>query len=92
MRSSFERARSLTSCIVCCHLLRATDIVLGFVEDNDPDDPLTCCNDCERLYAHEQDWTEAFRAFADPKVVCDGRYALLKELHSVGTIERGKPT
>ena len=71
-----------TSAIVCCHLLRATDLVLGFVEDNDPDDPLAWCNDCEQLYSREQGWTQAFKKFAELKVVCDACYAELKELHS----------
>ena len=56
--------------------------VLGFVEDNDPDDPLAWCNDCEQMYLREQDWTEAFKRFTDLKVVCDVCYANLKELHS----------
>lgn len=71
-----------TCTIVCCHLLRPTDLILGFVEDMDPEDPLAWCNECEKRYAREQEWTEAFRRFADLKVVCDACYAQLKELHS----------
>lgn len=72
-----------TSTIVCCHLLRATDRVLGFVEDrSDPDDPVAWCNDCEQLYVREQEWTDALKQFADLKVVCDACYARLKKLHS----------
>jgi len=71
-----------TSAIVCCHLLRGTDLVLGFVEDNDPDDPLAWCNDCEQMYLSEQGWTDALKEFADLKVVCDACYANLKALHS----------
>lgn len=73
-----------TCATVCCHLLRATDLVLGFVEDNDPDDPLAWCNACEQLSLREGGWTEALKAFADLKVVCDVCYAQLKELHSAG--------
>ena len=62
-----EKYGTRTSCIVCCHLLRTTDLVLGFVEDGDPDDPLAGCNDCEQLYEREQDWTDTFKAFADLK-------------------------
>lgn len=71
-----------TSAIVCCHLLRATGLVLGFVEDGDPDDPLAWCNECETRYAREKEWNEAFKRFADLKVVCDACYAQLKEQHS----------
>lgn len=71
-----------TATIVCCHLLRATDVVLGFVEDMDPDDPLAWCNECEQRHTPGQPWTEAFKRFADLKVVCDACYARLKELHS----------
>ncbi len=71
-----------TATIVCCHLLSATDMVLGFVEDGDPDDPLAWCNECEERYAQEKEWNEAFKKFADLKVVCDVCYAQLKELHS----------
>ena len=72
-----------TGAIVCGHLIRGTDIVLGFVEDtSDPDDPMAWCDDCERLYQREQAWTPALKAFANLKVVCDVCYAALKELHS----------
>src|SRR2546421_6093264 len=72
-----------TSCIVCCHLLRGSDLVLGFVEDtSDPDDLRAWCNECEQLYMREQEWTDAFKAFADVKVMCDARYARIKELHA----------
>jgi hypothetical protein len=56
--------------------------VLGFNEDNDPNDPLAWCNDCEQMSLREQGWTEALKEFADLKVVCDACYAQLKELHS----------
>lgn len=71
-----------TSAIVCCHLLRGTDLVLGFVQDSDPDDPMAWCDDCERMYSREQAWTPAFKQFAKLKVVCNACYAQLKELHS----------
>lgn len=46
--------------IVCCHLLRPTDVKLGFVENNpDPDDLQAWCDDCERMYVRERSMTEA---------------------------------
>ena len=71
------------SAIVCGHLLRPTDAILGFVENSsDPDDLQAWCDACEDLFVREQGLTEAFRQFCDFAVVCTGCYAQLKTLHA----------
>jgi len=69
--------------IVCCHMIRAKDRAVGFIENSsDPEDLQAWCNDCEHLFVEEADKTECFRKFNDFAVVCDFCYASLKERHS----------
>jgi hypothetical protein len=70
--------------IVCCHMVEAKDMSVGFVENSsDPDDLQAWCNACERLFIEEGDKTERFVEFNDFKVVCDVCYANLKRRHSI---------
>jgi len=70
--------------VVCCHLLRPTDSVLGFVENcSDPDDQQAWCDACEEMFLREQALTDAFKKFNDFAVVCVACYARIKQLHSV---------
>jgi hypothetical protein len=72
-----------TAAIVCDHLIRPTDMILGFVENtSDPDDLQAWCNDCEQMFLREQALTEAFQEFNGMRVVCVDCYARLKKLHS----------
>lgn len=69
--------------IVCCHLVEAKDKAVGFVEDaSDPDDFMAWCDDCERLFVEEGDFTERFENFCDARIVCDFCYANIRERHS----------
>lgn len=68
--------------IVCRHLLRPTDAILGFVENSsDPNDLQAWCDLCEEMFLREQALTEAFREFNDFAVVCIACYARMKKLH-----------
>lgn len=72
-----------TPCCICCHLNRATDMALGFVENSsDPQDLQAWCDECEQMFLREQDMTEAFREFNGLTIVCDACYHRLKALHS----------
>ena len=72
-----------TVTVVCGHLIRPTDSVLGFVENSsDPDDLQAWCSACETMFVREQEMTPAFLAFNDMCIVCDACYAQLKRLHS----------
>lgn len=74
-----------TPAIVCCHMIQAKDLAVGFVENSsDPDDLQAWCAACEQMYLEEGDKTERFKAFNDFKVVCDFCYASLRERHSDG--------
>jgi hypothetical protein len=69
--------------VVCGHMLRHTDRVLGFVENSsDPDDLQAWCEDCEALFLQEQNKTERFLQFNDMTIVCVVCYARLKERHA----------
>jgi len=66
--------------IVCCHMIQAKDLAVGFVENSsDPDDLQAWCAACEQIYLEEGDKTERFKAFNDFKVVCDFCYASLRD-------------
>jgi len=68
--------------IVCCHMIRSKDAVVGFVENSsDPEDLQGWCNACESMFLSEGDKTERFKQFNDFAVVCDFCYATLKERH-----------
>jgi len=72
-----------TASVVCGHLTRPTDMVLGFVENSsDPDDLQAWCDACERMFVREQEMTEAFRKFTDMCIVCNACYARLKQQHT----------
>lgn len=69
--------------VVCTHLFHVRTRRVGFVENSSvPDDLQAWCGECERVYRHEGDLTEAFRAFNDFRLVCCGCYARIKEHHS----------
>jgi hypothetical protein len=69
--------------VVCGHLLRPTDSILGFVENSsDPDDLQAWCDACEEVFLREKKLTKAFRKFNDAAVVCIDCYARMKKLHS----------
>ena len=69
--------------VVCCHMLQASDRVVGFVENSaDPDDLQAWCDACEALFLQEGGLTDAFRRFNDMKVVCSECYAALEARHS----------
>ncbi len=71
------------SCVVCRHLATECERVVGFVENSDdPNDLQAWCDECEQLFAEEQDLTERFREFCDIMLVCTGCYAEIKERHS----------
>ena len=63
--------------------VEAKDKAVGFVEDaSDPDDFMAWCDDCERLFVEEGDFTERFENFCDARIVCDFCYANIRERHS----------
>src|SRR5262245_44183146 len=71
------------SAVVCCHLLRPTDMNLGFVENGwHPDDQQAWSHDWEANFLREQGLTDAFREFNSFAVVCIGCYGRMNELHS----------
>jgi hypothetical protein len=68
--------------LVCCHMLAASDRVVGFVENSaDPDDLQAWCYECEQVFLAEGGLTDAFERFNDRKVVCSECYATLKARH-----------
>ena len=69
--------------IVCGHLVKKNDKVVGFIENSDvPDDLQAWCNACESLFNIEQELTEKFRAFNNMSVVCSKCYQEIKVRHS----------
>ncbi len=75
--------------IVCRHMIQSKDVAVGFVENcADPDDLQAWCGACARFFLEEGDLTERFREFNDFAVVCDFRYANLKERHSTEVNEK----
>lgn len=73
--------------IVCRHMLRPTDVILGFVENGaDASDLQAWCDSCEAMFRREQGLTEAFREFNDFAVVCIACYARLKKQHSASKV------
>jgi hypothetical protein len=78
--------------IVCRHMIRAKDRVVGFVENNpDPADLQAWCDHCERVFIEEGDKTERFRRFNDFAVVCDFCYAAFKARHGGESCNAGWP-
>jgi hypothetical protein len=69
--------------VVCGHLLRAQDRVVGFVENSsDPSDLQAWCDACEDRFLSEQALTPAFETFNDRAIVCVVCYQNLKAKHS----------
>lgn len=69
--------------VVCRHLLRPTDAILGFIENSsDPDDLQAWCDACEDMFLREGGLTESFRRFTDFAIVCVACYARIKQLHT----------
>lgn len=69
--------------VVCCHMLQASDRVVGFVENSaDPDDLQAWCDACETVFLQEGGLTDPFRRFNDMKIVCSECYAVLKARHA----------
>ncbi len=74
---------TVSSAVVCGHLLQKTDRVLGFVENSsEPDDLQAWCGACEEFFLNEGEMTEAFRAFNNFSLVCEFCYADIKQRHS----------
>jgi hypothetical protein len=72
-----------SAAVVCGHLLRDTDWVLGVVENSSESTDLQgWCGDCEQMFLREGEMTTAFREFTDMNVVCDCCYARLRDRHS----------
>ncbi len=75
-----------TPCCICCHLNRATDMTLGFVENSsDSEDLQAWCDECEQRFVREQEMTPAFRAFTDMCIVCDACYVQGPSVRSVAS-------
>jgi hypothetical protein len=56
---------------------------VGFVESSsDPNDLQAWCEDCEEMFLHEDDKTEAFCEFNNRQIVCVVCYLDLKSRHS----------
>jgi hypothetical protein len=74
---------SRPSAVVCRHLLREQERVLGFVENSDdPADLQAWCGDCEKLFLDEGgQMTTRFREFNDFALVCDLCYVNIKTKH-----------
>ena len=69
--------------VVCGHLLRTKDRVVGFVENSsDPADLQAWCDACESAFLREGGLTPQFREFNDMVVVCDLCYSEIKERHN----------
>jgi len=70
------------SAVVCGHMLKTTDHVVGFVENSsDPTDLQAWCDACEKRFLSEGDKTPAFLEFNQMAVVCDICYSNLKDRH-----------
>jgi hypothetical protein len=71
------------ACVVCTHLVRAREQLVGFVENSsEPGDLQAWCGACERLFEQEGDMTDAFREFNDMRLVCSVCYTIIKQRHS----------
>jgi hypothetical protein len=71
------------SAVVCCHMIRAKDEIVGFVENRaDPNDLQAWCGACEAMFLSEGDKTASFLAFNDMVLVCDICFSKLKARHS----------
>jgi hypothetical protein len=69
--------------MVCVHLLKVKDHVVGFIENSsDPADLQAWCDDCERFFLREGDRTPDFVEFCDVAIVCDLCYLDIKGRHS----------
>ena len=69
--------------VVCGHMIDSKNGSVGFVENNDdPNDLQAWCEDCEEMFLHEDDKTEAFREFNRMSIVCVSCYQELKTRHS----------
>jgi hypothetical protein len=72
------------SAVVCGHMLKARDEVVGFVENSsDPTDLQAWCGSCERFFLSEGDKTPKFVEFNQMALVCDLCYQNLKARHAV---------
>lgn len=69
--------------VVCRHMVKTKEKVVGFVENNsDPNDLQAWCDACEAMYLREQELTPAFKEFNDMAIVCIVCYQQLKIQHS----------
>ncbi|MET1078799.1 MAG: hypothetical protein ABWY06_12340 [Pseudomonas sp.] len=71
--------------IVCCHLVAASEQVLGFNEPEadpeDPDDLQGWCDACNAFLEAQDGWNDKSEAFADLKIVCEFCFAALRQRH-----------
>ena len=69
--------------VVCGHMIESKLSSVGFVENSDdPNDLQAWCEDCEEMFLHEDDKTEAFLEFNRMSIVCVSCYQELKARHS----------
>jgi len=69
--------------VVCGHMVESKVLPVGFVENSsDPNDLQAWCEDCEEMFLHEDDKTEAFCEFNNRQIVCAACYLDLKSRHS----------
>ena len=69
--------------VVCGHMIESKVSAVGFVENSDdPNDLQAWCEDCEEMFLHEGDKTEAFCEFNRRAIVCASCYQELKSRHS----------
>lgn len=72
-----------TAAVVCCHMLAASDRIVGFIENSsDPNDLQAWCDECEQFFLQEGGLTKTFERFNDRKIICELCYADLKARHS----------
>lgn len=69
--------------VVCRHMVKTKEKVVGFVENSsDPNDLQAWCDACEAMFIREKEMTPAFIEFNDMVIVCVVCYQQLKIQHS----------
>ena len=69
--------------VVCRHHVEVRDRAVGFVENSDdPSDLQAWCDDCEQVFLHEGEKTDAFCKFNNFAIVCVDCYSRIKASHS----------